>query len=269
MQFAIKTQSIANIRLSASHSKERSSITFWFNRQGEFRFKDLKESKIRRFPTAITEFSSAIANLICYSYAHFQYIYKLTVGTQRVTSPIQLLKVPFKVLTILSDGKPLHELHKLHQGEHFIESKLRKFSISSDHSSQPPSISSVNSLVLPGRTTIPQPLNISIPPQEASKSLPNGSASENDGQLDSNSNPFPVPFPLMRDDDERESILDISLHQLDCLTARKTMGTYMITNPHGRVAKFCLLKSRYKLGEDIVGMFNFDEANVPCVQVCI
>lgn len=33
------------------------------------------------------------------------------------------------------------------------------------------------------------------------------------------------------------------------------------------MAQFCLFKMAYKLGEDIIGTFNFDTSTVPCVQV--
>ena len=42
---------------------------------------------------------------------------------------------------------------------------------------------------------------------------------------------------------------------------------YNITNAKGKVAKFILFKQAYKLGEDIVGVFDFSEGTVPCVQV--
>jgi hypothetical protein len=67
--------------------------------------------------------------------------------------------------------------------------------------------------------------------------------------------------------DSNETVLDLSLHKLDCLTAKRCPNSYVITNQFGKVAKFCVLKSTYKLGEDIVGIFNFTEATVPCVQV--
>lgn len=43
--------------------------------------------------------------------------------------------------------------------------------------------------------------------------------------------------------------------------------SYNITNARGRVAKFLLFKQAYKLGEDIVGMFDFSVGTVTCVQV--
>lgn len=44
-------------------------------------------------------------------------------------------------------------------------------------------------------------------------------------------------------------------------------GYYNITNQNGRVVRFCLLKSSYRLGEDIIGVFDFSKATVKCVQV--
>jgi len=64
-----------------------------------------------------------------------------------------------------------------------------------------------------------------------------------------------------------EDMLNIVIDQLDSLTARKNTNSYVITNPSGQVGKFCLLKSSFKLGEDVIGIFNFSEASVPCVQV--
>lgn len=41
----------------------------------------------------------------------------------------------------------------------------------------------------------------------------------------------------------------------------------MITNTRGKVGRFCLFKSAYKLGEDIVGTFDFSVGTVTCMQV--
>lgn len=53
------------------------------------------------------------------------------------------------------------------------------------------------------------------------------------------------------------------------ITARRNPNFYNITNSKGKVARFCLFKQAYKLGEDIIGTFDFSEASVPCVQVSI
>jgi hypothetical protein len=54
---------------------------------------------------------------------------------------------------------------------------------------------------------------------------------------------------------------------LQTLTAKRSPNFYNITKSQGRVVRFCLFKQTYKLGEDIVGTFDFSEATVPCVQV--
>lgn len=42
---------------------------------------------------------------------------------------------------------------------------------------------------------------------------------------------------------------------------------FNITNMRGKVAKFCIFKTMYRLGEDIIGTFNFSEGDIPCLQV--
>lgn len=44
---------------------------------------------------------------------------------------------------------------------------------------------------------------------------------------------------------------------------------FNITNVRGKVAKFCIFKTVYRLGEDIIGTFNFSEGDIPCLQVCL
>lgn len=53
------------------------------------------------------------------------------------------------------------------------------------------------------------------------------------------------------------------------LTARRSPNFYNVTNGRGRVVRFCLFKNSYKLGEDIVGTFDFSNATVSCAQVSV
>lgn len=128
-----------------------------------------------------------------YNGSAVKYNYKLTVGTQRVNSAIQLLRLPFRVLTVFDE--------------------------------------------------LDKPENV------------NGSKDKNN---DRGSQTNSVT---------KETALDVVLHKLDCLTARRSPNSYVITNQFGRVVRFCLLKSTFKLGEDIVGIFNFSDSTIPCVQV--
>ncbi|CAH0400564.1 unnamed protein product [Chilo suppressalis] len=66
-----------------------------------------------------------------------------------------------------------------------------------------------------------------------------------------------------------ETPLTMALQGLQNLTARRSPNAYMITNTRGKVGRFCLFKSAYKLGEDIVGTFDFSVGTVTCMQVSV
>lgn len=53
------------------------------------------------------------------------------------------------------------------------------------------------------------------------------------------------------------------------ITARRNPNFYMITNMWGRVARFCLFKPAYKIGEDVIGTFDFTVATINCMQVSV
>ncbi|XP_056648114.1 RAB6A-GEF complex partner protein 2 [Diorhabda sublineata] len=74
------------------------------------------------------------------------------------------------------------------------------------------------------------------------------------------------PFLEIR---KKESPLEIALQSLQNITARRNPNSYMITNTWGKVARFCLFKPSYKLGEDIIGTFDFTVATVSCIQVSV
>ena len=42
---------------------------------------------------------------------------------------------------------------------------------------------------------------------------------------------------------------------------------YNITSSRGTVGKFCLFKAAYRIGEEIVGTFDFSESFIPCYKV--
>ncbi|XP_054160595.1 RAB6A-GEF complex partner protein 2-like [Oppia nitens] len=146
-----------------------------------------------------------------------KYQYKLSIGTQRINSSIQLLRIPIRILTIdipiglVTDSMKIN--HQNYELNNDCNNDInRKDSVVSNHS--------VNHTY--------EPIDFS-----------------------------------------NESVLDVSLHRLDCLTAKRCPQSYVITNPFGKVAKLCIMKSTYKLGEDIVGIFSFNESTVPCVQFSV
>ncbi|XP_064608765.1 RAB6A-GEF complex partner protein 2-like [Liolophura sinensis] len=75
--------------------------------------------------------------------------------------------------------------------------------------------------------------------------------------------------PFLKAQRQENSLLDVALQVIATVTARKSPNTYNITNARGKVGKFCLFKLAYKLGEDIVGVFDFTGSTIPCVQFSV
>ncbi|KAM8899142.1 RAB6A-GEF complex partner protein 2 [Spinachia spinachia] len=125
-----------------------------------------------------------------------KYVYKLTIGCQRVNSAIKLLKVPFRVL------------------------------------------------VLQGMPEPPFPQDEEVSP----------------------SNPFLEEEEASRRDARP---LERALDMLMVTTSRRCPHMFNITNMRGKVAKFCIFKTVYRLGEDIIGTFNFSEGDIPCLQYSV
>ncbi|XP_063813548.1 RAB6A-GEF complex partner protein 2 isoform X1 [Pseudophryne corroboree] len=124
-----------------------------------------------------------------------KYVYKLTIGCQRVNCPIQLLRVPFRVLL----------LHAL-QG---------------------------------------------FQPLQEDEVAP--------------SNPFLDEEMCKKD----SRLLDSAVEILMTVTSRRTLHQYNISNARGRVGTFCIFKTVYKIGEDVIGTFNFSDGEIPCLQYSV
>ncbi|XP_078077923.1 RAB6A-GEF complex partner protein 2 isoform X3 [Mustelus asterias] len=125
-----------------------------------------------------------------------KYVYKLTVGCQRVNSPIKLLRVPFRV---------------------FVVYGLEDYQ---------------------------------FPPDEAVAPT----------------NPF-----LDEDENIKKDtrLVDLATEMLMTNTSRRSLHLYNITNIRGKVGKFCIFKTIYKIGEDVVGTFDFSEGDIPCLQFSV
>ncbi|KGL80884.1 Retrograde Golgi transport protein RGP1, partial [Tinamus guttatus] len=123
-----------------------------------------------------------------------KYVYKLTIGCQRVNSPIKLLRVPFRVLV-------LHGLK-----------------------------------------------NYQFPQDEAVAP----------------SNPFLEEEEGLKKDSR---LMDLATELLMVATSRHSLHLYNISNTRGKVGTFCIFKTVYKIGEDVIGTFNFSEGDIPCLQV--
>lgn len=46
-----------------------------------------------------------------------------------------------------------------------------------------------------------------------------------------------------------------------------SIDLYNISSSRGKVGTFCIFKTVYKIGEDVIGTFNFSEGDIPCLQV--
>ncbi|XP_063231541.1 RAB6A-GEF complex partner protein 2 isoform X2 [Bacillus rossius redtenbacheri] len=68
---------------------------------------------------------------------------------------------------------------------------------------------------------------------------------------------------------QKETPFDLAVQTLQNMTAKRSPNFYNVTNSGGKVVRFCLFKQAYKLGEDIVGTFDFSDATVTCVQVLV
>ncbi|XP_008936699.1 PREDICTED: retrograde Golgi transport protein RGP1 homolog [Merops nubicus] len=122
-----------------------------------------------------------------------KYVYKLTVGCQRVNSPIKLLRVPFRVLV----------LHG-----------LKDYEFPQDEAVAP-------------------------------------------------SNPFLEEEEGLKKDSR---LADLATELLMVATSRRSLHVYNISNTRGKVGTFCIFKTVYKIGEDVIGTFNFSEGDIPCLQ---
>ncbi|KFQ61434.1 Retrograde Golgi transport protein RGP1, partial [Pelecanus crispus] len=123
-----------------------------------------------------------------------KYVYKLTIGCQRVNSPIKLLRVPFRVLV----------LHG-----------LKDYQFPQDEAVAP-------------------------------------------------SNPFLEEEEGLKKDSR---LADLVTELLMVATSRRSLHLYNISNTRGKVGTFCIFKTIYKIGEDVIGTFNFSEGDIPCLQV--
>ncbi|XP_043934503.1 RAB6A-GEF complex partner protein 2 [Protopterus annectens] len=124
-----------------------------------------------------------------------KYVYKLTVGCQRVNSPIRLLRVPFRVLIV--------------QG-------LENYLFPADEDVAPSN-----------------------------------------------------PFLEEEGNTKKESRLVELATEMLSASSRRSLHLFNITNTRGKVGKFCIFKTVYKIGEDIVGTFDFSEGDIPCLQYIV
>uniref|UniRef100_H2YR02 Arrestin C-terminal-like domain-containing protein n=1 Tax=Ciona savignyi TaxID=51511 RepID=H2YR02_CIOSA len=77
--------------------------------------------------------------------------------------------------------------------------------------------------------------------------------------------------PFIEERRTKGELLDIASDVLSTITSRRSYKNYKIANSNGLMGVFSLMKTSAKIGEDIVGVFNFADGTVPCLQytVCL
>ena len=80
----------------------------------------------------------------------------------------------------------------------------------------------------------------------------------------------PSSNPFVLNVSNKPEFLETANQILTSITARRSPNAYNIPHTNGgKVGRFTLLKHAYKLGEDIVGLFDMTEATVACVQYLV
>lgn len=75
--------------------------------------------------------------------------------------------------------------------------------------------------------------------------------------------------PFLEEVTPKEAPVDIIMQSIQDITSRRSASYFVIANARGKVCKFCLYKKNYKLGEDVVGSFDFSIGTVNCLQYSV
>ncbi|KAK0416052.1 hypothetical protein QR680_012267 [Steinernema hermaphroditum] len=67
----------------------------------------------------------------------------------------------------------------------------------------------------------------------------------------------------------RPTITELAREALDTLTAQRKAQHYGIKNAYGTVTSITLYKKAFKMGEDVIGRFSFEDCTVPCIQYTV
>jgi len=75
--------------------------------------------------------------------------------------------------------------------------------------------------------------------------------------------------PFLEEDGIGDNPADLIMQAVQDITSKRRASYFNIANSRGKVCKFCLYKRSYRLGEDIVGTFDFTIGSVQCVQYSV
>ena len=77
------------------------------------------------------------------------------------------------------------------------------------------------------------------------------------------------PFLMTENKDSVDKSSSSILNLLQEPSARRVATFYDVRNSKGRVGRLCLFKTSFRLGEDVVGLFDFAEAESQCMQYSV
>jgi len=75
--------------------------------------------------------------------------------------------------------------------------------------------------------------------------------------------------PFLEESVSKDPLVDVIMQSVQEVTSRRSASFFGIANSRGKVCKFCVYKRNFRLGEDIVGTFDFSVSEVDCVQYSV
>jgi len=106
---------------------------------------------------------------------------------------------------------------------------------------------------------------LSVSGVSISPSLQNGDHKERLGP----SSPFIDSDSGSDTETDRASTADLIMQAVQDITSKRRTSYFNIANTKGKLCKFCLFKTDYRLGEDIVASLDFTIGTVECVQYSV
>jgi len=75
--------------------------------------------------------------------------------------------------------------------------------------------------------------------------------------------------PFLENSTPKTSFLDMAVDILTAIASRRNSHVYNIVSDRGSVGRFCLFKSAYRIGEEIVGSFDFSDSLIICLKFSV
>lgn len=75
--------------------------------------------------------------------------------------------------------------------------------------------------------------------------------------------------PFLNGNIKTRSLLDVAVEKLTTITCKKSQYIYNVVNKNGLVGCFILFKSAYRIGDEILGIFDFRECKVKCTKLIV